>query len=241
MTTTVLDLIKGALRDIGQYAPGEPLDADDAQDALDACNGMLDLWSTEHLMVFNNVETVKTFTPGKAVYTIGTGGDWDMPRPLRISDGCYTRITSNSTVDFPCEEISFDRYASIGLKSQPGPWPKVMYYNTGYPLAELRFWPVPQAGYEFHLWADMVFSQFTAFTDVLTMPQGYQLAIRKNLALLLAPEYGVQPSQELKEQARSFKRIIKDMNATPQATVGVDAAISSQPSGNGNWILSGGF
>ena len=238
--TTTLDIIRGALRGIGQYTTGETIDGQDAQDALDVLNGMLDMWSNEHLAVYNNIENVVNFVSGKAVYSVGPGGDWNIPRPLRISSA-YTRITSNSTVDFPCDEISFDRYSSIGMKSQPGPWPKAFYYNTNYPLGEIRVWPVPQAGYEFHIWADMLFSGTNALTDVISMPPGYVLGLQRNLSLLLAPEYGVSPSPELKEQARSFKRILKDTNATPQAISTYDGALVIGNANDAGFILTGGF
>jgi hypothetical protein len=239
--TTALDIIKGALRKIGQYAPGETIAAADSTDALDQLNAMLDLWSTEHLAIYNNVETVFNFTSGKGSYTVGTGGDINIARPLKITGG-YTRITNaNSNVDYPCTEIAFDQYAAIGLKNQPGPWPKAMYYNTNYPLAQLVFWPVPSSGYEFHLWTDMVFSQFSGLTSTVSMPQGYILALETNLACLIAPEYGVQPSPELKEQARSFKRLIKDLNQTPQNPSTYDGAIAGRPANDAGWILHGGF
>lgn len=239
--TTALDIIKGALRKLGQYSSGETLDADDATDALDQLNAMLDVWSTEHLAVFNNVENVFNFTAGKGTYTLGPSGDINIVRPLRIS-AAYTRITSgSSSIDYPCREVAFEQYSAIGVKNQPGPWPKAMYYNTAYPLAQLSFWPVPSSGYEFHLWTDMVYSEFTGLTSVVSMPQGYILALQTNLALILAPEYGVTPSAELKEQARATKRLVKDMNATPQPTVAYDAAIAGRPGRDASWILHGGF
>jgi hypothetical protein len=237
--TTALDLIKGALRKIKQYAPGEALDADDATDALGQLNGMMDQWSAQHLAVFNNVEAVLALVPGKSAYSVGTGGDWNIARPLRLSSA-YTRITTSSSVDFDCQEVSFDRYSQIGLKNQPGPWPKMMYFNTGFPLAEIRLWPVPQAGYEFHLWYDMLISQFASLTTALSMPQGYQLAIETNLACLLGLEYGgVTP--ELQKAARDSLKIIKSLNATPSSTMSIDPAVCGSGHADAGWILSGGF
>ena len=45
---------------------------------------MIDIWSTEHLSVYNNQETVFSLVPGKGEYTLGPGGDVDMVRPLRL-------------------------------------------------------------------------------------------------------------------------------------------------------------
>ncbi len=71
MSTTANDLILGALRFINQYAPGESLDAADADDALDTLNDLLESWSTDEASVFASVENILTFTPGQYQYTIG--------------------------------------------------------------------------------------------------------------------------------------------------------------------------
>lgn len=239
---TALDLITGALRKIGQYSPGETLDAVDANDALDMLNGIVDIWSNEHLAVFNNVETVFSLVPGQRVYTIGAGGDVNVPRPLRITNA-YTRITTggNQGVDFACQEVSGDKYTAIGLKGQPGPWPKFLYYNTGFPLAQLYLWPVPSGTAEFHLWTDQVLSRFN-LTDAINLPQGYYLALQFSLAVILAPEYGMEAPMTVKEMAGSLRRVLKATNATPQAEASLDvAAMTSGTVNDAGWILSGGF
>jgi len=238
---TTLDIITGALRKIGQYAPGETLSAADANDARDTLNGMLDVWSTEHLAVYNNIESIFTLVPGKNVYTVGQGGDFNMTRPLRIGT-MYTRLTtSGSTVDFACSEISSDKYSAIGLKGQPGPWPKMAYYESGYPLASLYFWPVPQFGAEFHMWTDQLFTALN-LNDPVSLPQGYFLALQYNLAVLLAPEYGVEPSPTVVRQAKAMKATLKALNSAPTQEVRLDAAMMSTGAINdAGWILSGGF
>jgi hypothetical protein len=239
--TTAYDIIHGALRKIGAIAVGETLAPEDSTTGLEQLNALLDMWSTEHLAVFNNNEYVLTLQAGKSTYTVGAGGDFNIARPLRLS-GAYTRLQpTGSTVDYPCAEVDFSRYARIGIKNQPGPWPKVMYFNTSYPLAELIFWPVPSQNAEFHLWADMVFSQFANLTDTVTLPQGYMIALQANLALMLAPEYGVQPSPELMQLARSSKKVLKALNATPTATSTYDASLVAGNANDAGWILTGGF
>jgi hypothetical protein len=47
--TTPLDIIARALKDIGASGRGEVPTADEAQDALDMLNDMIDRWSTESM------------------------------------------------------------------------------------------------------------------------------------------------------------------------------------------------
>lgn len=239
-TKTALDLVTGSLRKIGQYAPGESLSAADANDALDTLNGMLDLWSTQRFSVYNQVETVQNLTAGKASYTVGAGGDFNITRPISLSRA-YSRLTSTgSTVDFPCEIITLDKYASIGLKSQPGPWPKMLYFNTGVPLGTFTFWPVPTSNIEFHLWSDDVFAS-VGLTDVINLPRGYFMGLQWSLAELLCPEYGIPVPPDVRRFASDFREVLKAMNARPQSQVQIDPALVPSNGRDASFIIHGGF
>jgi hypothetical protein len=239
-TKTALDLLTGALRKIGQYAPGETLSDSDANDALDTLNGMLDLWSTQELGVYNQIETVVSLTAGQSSYTVGTGAYFDLERPLRMVRA-YTRVsTGQGGVDFPCQLVTLEKYTAIGLKYQPGPWPKIAYYNTGFPTGNLIVWPVPQSAVEFHLWSDVVFSS-VALTDVIALPRGYFLGLQYALAELLCSEYGMPVPADIRRFAGEFKALIKSLNATPQSEVTIDPALVASGGNDAGWILTGGF
>lgn len=237
-TKTALDLITGALRKIGQYAPGEAVDSQDANDALDTLNGMLDLWSLQHLSVYNQVETVQTISGSQA--TIGVGQTFNIERPYRIVKA-YSRLTTGGgSVDFPCQVATLEKYASIGLKSQPGPWPKFVYYNSGWPTGTLIFWPVPSQSVEFHLWTDQVFTALN-LTDVIALPRGYFMGLQYSLCELLCSEYGMGVPPDIRRFAKEFRDLLKAQNATPQAEAMIDPAIVSMGGNDAGWILSGGF
>jgi hypothetical protein len=89
VTSTALDLITGALRNINQYAAGEPLDATDAADALQVMNDLLDSLSTDKLFVYTANESILAWTPGQFQYSIGN------PEASEAF-GAYTVAGSNS-------------------------------------------------------------------------------------------------------------------------------------------------
>lgn len=72
--TTPLDIITRSMKDIGALAAGEVPTADEAQDALDMLNDMIDQWSNESMMVFYRTELVFQTTQGVTQYTLGPGG-----------------------------------------------------------------------------------------------------------------------------------------------------------------------
>jgi len=239
-TKTATDLLTGALRKIGQYAPGETIAAADLNDALDVANGLLDIWSAQKLTVYNSIETVQTLTAGLNSYTVGLTGYFNIERPLRIVKA-YSRITTGtSAVDFPCDITTLGRYGDLTLKTQPGPWPKMAYYQPSYPLGNLLFWPVPQTNVEFHIWTEQVFSSMN-LSSSLNMPRGYYLGFQFAVAELLCPEYGMAVPPDIRRFAKEFKDVIKDLNATPQAQASVDPAIVATGGNDAGFILHGGF
>jgi len=69
-----IDIISGALKDIGALAAGETPTADAVQDAFSMLNDMVDQWSNESMMVSYKTEIIFPITPGQIQYTIGPGG-----------------------------------------------------------------------------------------------------------------------------------------------------------------------
>ena len=69
-----IDIISGALKDIGALAAGETPTADATQDAFYMMNDMVDQWSNESMMVSYKTEIIFPITPGQIQYTIGPGG-----------------------------------------------------------------------------------------------------------------------------------------------------------------------
>ena len=69
-----IDIISGALKDIGALAAGETPTADATQDAFYMLNDMVDQWSNESMMVSYKTEIIFPITPGQIQYTIGPNG-----------------------------------------------------------------------------------------------------------------------------------------------------------------------
>ena len=69
-----IDIISRAMKDIGALASGETPTPEEAQDAFDMLNDMIDQWSNEDMMIFYKTEIVYPITPGQTQYTIGPGG-----------------------------------------------------------------------------------------------------------------------------------------------------------------------
>ena len=72
--TSALDIVTRSLQDIGAYAPGETIDASDANSAFNMLNDMMDMWSNETMMVPYKTEIIWTLSTNVITYSIGDGG-----------------------------------------------------------------------------------------------------------------------------------------------------------------------
>lgn len=239
LNTTALDIIRGALKAIGVIEPGEDIDASTANDALRTLNDMLGMWSNQNMLVFNIDEIIFTLTPGQYTYTIGIGGDINTTRPLDIQSA-YVRVAG---IDYPVAVIDVNQYEQIGLKNLNGPWPRCLWYNAGVPLGTIKYWPNPNSG-EMHMFAYRVFSEFSTINDQVLMPQGYNLALKWNLAEQLMPEYGKADETQVQmviKNAALGRGSIKRTNMSPPYVAQFDNMLNPRKSKDAGWILRGGF
>lgn len=202
------------------------------------------------VLAFNAIAQTVTMS-ANAIFTVATPeqftftapGDIKIPRPLRIRQG-YTRITpsSQSGLDywFDCT-YSMDRYNELGFKGIPGPWPTLLAYQTTYPLGTIWIYPNPQTAGEVHLFTDLILSAFTSITTNVSLPQGYSRALKKLLALELAPSYGKGVSAQLQRQGAEARTLIKSLNASPVTTLRYDSEIVRSDQKDAGWIIHGGF
>ena len=236
--TQPIDLIAGALLDLGARAAGEPVEAEDSAEAFTVLNLVLDQWSNEDFLIVSMTEISATIGGGGTDWTIGVGGTINSTfRPLSITHA-FVRV---SNIDYPVQVIGLDQYELIGLKQLSGPWPSVLYYNSGTPLGTIKFWPNPSSG-EIHLWCEQIFTQFTAINDTVLFPQGYEMALRRCLAYELLPSYGKNADAGLiSKYARQAKGLLKATNMSPSPVSKFDGSLVRTGRVDAAWIYSGGF
>lgn len=232
-----------SLKDIGALARGETGDAAALNDAFTTLNDMLDQWSNEPKMVFYKSEIIATIGGLGTQFTIGAGGagaTWiNATRPLKINSA-FVRV---STLDYPVAVLNVEEYELIGLKQLNGPWPRALYYQPTMPLGTLNFWPNPASG-EIHMFVDTVFTPFATLSDTVSMPQGYKMAMRWNLAKLLMPGYGKLNQIQIAmvtENAAQGIAFIKRTNEQPQQPARFDDVLGSRRVRDAGFIMHGGF
>ena len=219
------DLINGALRLLGVLAEGETPSAETSADALTAMNQMIDSWNTERLSIYNTQDQTFNWPTDEITRTLGPTGDFVGNRPVLLEDSTYYRDPSTN-VSFGIKFINQQQYDGIAVKTVTSTYPQVIWVNMTYPDITMTIYPKPTRLLEWHFISVQELTQpATLATDIL-LPPGYLRAFRYNLACELAPEFGVEPSPQVKRIAISAKRNIKRINnpddimALPYSIVG---------------------
>lgn len=211
MSTTAGDQINRALRLLGVLAEGETPSASVSQDALTALNQMIDSWNTERLSIFNTIDQVFNWPADEIQRHLGPTGDFVGVRPVLLDDATYFRDPSTN-VSFGIKFINQQQYDGIAVKTVTSTYPQVMWINMEYPNIQMTIYPKPTRLLEWHFISVQELDQPATLATALTFPPGYLRAFVYNLAMELAPEFGVEPSPQVKRIAMTSKRNIKRIN-----------------------------
>jgi len=208
----VLEIITDAMQDAGLIAANEAPTDIEAQKVFRQLNRMLDLWSTEDLMIYNNVQEVFNLNSGQQSYTIGTGGNFNTLRPVDIT-AIYMRDVNGN--DLPVSILTYDQYADIISKPIGSSIALSAYYNSSFPLSTITFWPVPtNTTYRAVIWSWKTLSQFTTLTDSVQFPPGFDEAIVANLALRAVISFQAPIPAGLDVWANESKAQLKRINVS---------------------------
>ena len=208
---TAGDQITRALRLLGVLAEGETSSASVMQDSLMAMNQMIDSWNTERLSVFCTQDQTFTWPAGQITRTLGPSGNFIGLRPVLLDESTYYRDASTN-VSFGVKFINQQQYNGIAVKTVTSTYPQVIFVNMTYPDVTMTIYPQPTRDLEWHFVSVQELSNPATLVTNLLFPPGYLRAFTYNLAMEIAPEFGVEPSPQVQRIAMTSKRNLKRIN-----------------------------
>lgn len=209
--TTAGEIINGSLRLLGVLAEGETPSAETSQDALFAMNQMIESWNTERLSVFSTQDQVFTWPAGELNRTLGPSGDFVGNRPILLDDATYFKDPGTG-VSYGIKFINQQQYDGIAVKTVTSTYPQVIFVNNTYPDIDMYVYPRPTRALEWHFISVEELTRPATLATALHFPPGYLRAFRYNLACELAPEFGMEPTPQVKRIAMTSKRNLKRIN-----------------------------
>jgi len=191
---------------------------DQGTDGLEILNQLIASWSGENLTLPYRTTESLPYSSSQNEYTIGSGGDLDTVRPIQILDG-YHRLNG---ADYSMTLMSFRRYSDIGFKSVAG-YPTRLYYEPVYPLGKIYFDLMPTTDLTLYLTSMKALTVIPDLDTTIDLPAEYDRALKFNLMLDIAPDYGMSVSQEVINAARESKQNLKRIaRANREEVLGVD-------------------
>jgi hypothetical protein len=215
MTDTARDIISEALLDLGVLAEGEQPTAIQAAGALKKLNGMLELWSLDNLLIYGMTRNQLSLVGGQGTYTIGTGGNLNIPRPNQILSAYVydTTLPLTQRADYPLRIYNNQEWADQTFKDWQANFPIFgIYFDDKYPLITAYVNQVPTSSqYAIAIYTSDILSNLT-IDQVLSFPAGYRTLIVSNLAIELSGSYQVEVPQSVQLAATKSMRLIGNKN-----------------------------
>lgn len=232
---TALDLITSSLRLVGVLAGNEVPTANESTVGLQYLNDMVDSWSTQQMLIYAKVNETFALVANQQSYQMGTGApDFNTARPQKIENAIWQQPQGATNYNLEIDIINQDQWAALTVPTTQSNIPTKLYVNYTFPYATLYFWPVPLQANNLILWSWKQLAEFAALTTAVSLPPGYNKALRYNLAVELAPEFGRTPSDLVITQAVDAKADIKRMNNRVTLMQADPAVIPRKP--GFNWL-----
>jgi hypothetical protein len=243
---TGLSLITDTLLDLGVLAAEETPSNAEAVDCLRRLNRMIDAWGTQRLTMLAIVRTSTVIAANTASYTIGTGGEINIVRPLKIQPGDARLILDTSATtatEVPLEVLTEPEWAAVTQKSLTSSLVQAISYDYAWTagLGRITFWPVPTVGTTaLVLYTPLAITAFADLTTSYTFAPGYEEALQDNLTLRCAPMFGKPITPEMTDRARQSLGTIKRANIRP-VELQIDAAAFMGRGGGGSGVDGSGM
>lgn len=208
------ELIKRSLAMLGVFGEGQTLEAYQGEQARLTLNNMFEQWNLAGLTVYNMPTGSFSTVANQASYTIGSGGDINVARPMQI-EKMYIR---NNDVDYNIPEFTYQQWADFNLKSLGADIPFGFYYETQFPLGKIYLAGIPTSIYTIYYVTPKAFTAISALSDSVTYPDGYGKAIELNLAVELSVFYPNRLRPEIAQMAAESKENLERLNCVKRST-----------------------
>lgn len=213
------DIVYLALREIGVVALGDSVSDDVAQEALLVLNTIRAGYGLGNK---NNEVFDATFTApdNRISITLGSDGitDGDIPeRPARITGVVVIQGAVGAGINIPVVIKPYSQFRQLSIQNIVA-IPNTAYIDTGYPYQRIWFAPGLSSGYSVRVQGLKYLDEYQALDEPYSDPAEYFAVLYLDLALRLAPKYGVDLGPEVYAQLKSALAPIKRTNFMARLT-----------------------
>lgn len=233
-----LELITSSLIEIGVLSGTEVPDNSDAAVAATILDQMLDSLQADRLWIFAIQRMLFSPATLKQTYTLGPGGDFNAPRPAKITRyGILNLSNPIQPIELGLDSLTEAQWMAVPVKNIASALPQKVWDDQQFPLRNLNYFPVPNVQVNFTIYQWAALSSWPDYVTDVTFPPGYAKALRLSLAIELAPSFGATAmvTPLLVKLAEGAINRIKAMNA-PLIDLKCDPMLQDPQTGIYNWL-----
>ena len=243
---TAEEMIESSMRLIGALVQGRSAAARELAAGIVTLNDMIESWNIQRLFIYEvsrEIFTLKSKNPHTIGLATEGGADGDLviAWPPKIESASILPGEPDGT-EYPVEILSKEEYQDRSPKDTTGTFSYELWHERSWPLAKIWLYPVPAAGLKLvlNLWKQL--DSGLELDTRLSVPPGYLRAIRFNLAVEIASEWGLDPKRNVERIAREAKAAIGNLNSLEPSYMKPDASLLGIGSrGFGYNIRSGNY
>lgn len=209
MSFNTNNIVTSAARMVGIISPREPVNADDMQDLIQSYNMMIDAWGASSITARASTEEQFNLQAGKRQYLWGTGApDFNSPRPIRITAAgvIFPSTPPNFVYNIDINTSETQYFTFTDRESPSGALPTNLIYDPTFPYGTINIYPVPDQAYTLIIRSLKPMVESADQNTIIGLEATYFEAIKFNLAIRYAIEYGKPITDDLRKLARDSKR-----------------------------------
>lgn len=178
-------IIRAALRKLLVIPSGGTPTTAQYADGLEVLNDMINSWSAQRDLIYEDTKETLTIPAGTQVITIGATGGLVTGRPLKIT----VATLRDNNIDYVIKLISEKEYQGFSQKNNVSR-PYRLYYRNTWPNGTIYFEYTTDQSYSLILTSMKQLSSFPDGTTDVSLPDHYERALKTNLTIELADEMG---------------------------------------------------
>lgn len=212
-----LSIIQDAYFDAGLIGVGQTVNGEQIVMGMRKLTDLINLWQTQGLKLWLNVDTSITLVAGTATYTLGPGGTVDMTKPLRVVEAYYADANG---VRRPLTPLAWADYVRLSTVNQSGSVNSYFVNKQATQLSVL-FWPAPDATAATgvgHLVLQVQVTNFINLTETMNFPLEWRIALRWGLADELATGQPQAIMDRCQQRALAYRTMLEDWDVEDAPT-----------------------
>ena len=214
---TPISVINDAYFDDGLTQEGQTPNSEQIVAGMRKLTDLVNLWQTQGLKLWLNVDTTIPLVAGQGTYTMLPGGDIDMVKPLRVLEAYYRDVNA---IRRPLNPMSWNDYIRLSQVTNTGQINSYFIDKKQLQL-DVFFWLIPDATAATgtgHLLLQTQVTNFISVTETLNFPIEWRIALRWGLADELATGQPQAIMDRCQQRAAMYREMLENWDVEDAPT-----------------------